>query len=159
MTDGQRAYREFLRSEFWQNLSVSVRRKAGKCKRCGRRDSLQAHHHRYPKNWYETRESDLVVLCRGCHRKAHGLGREYASHFPYRKDRKFNAIMSRIGHLHRRIQRGGFLRVRDERFLDDATRRYPRLPDDGCMEFQVGLLRQMNLFMKDLQNGQMGTDI
>jgi hypothetical protein len=45
----------------------------GKCEQCGSMDYLQSHHIRYPADWFKTSFDDLKVLCRPCHRKAHGL--------------------------------------------------------------------------------------
>ena len=36
---------------------------------------MQAHHVRYPDDWFKTTIEDLITLCRGCHRIEHGLGK------------------------------------------------------------------------------------
>lgn len=73
MTPAQRAYRTFLQSDFWQELSLRVRTAAGKCARCDATEFLQAHHTIYRADWYETQPDDLQVLCRGCHKREHGV--------------------------------------------------------------------------------------
>ena len=71
MTNRQVAYRGFLASAFWRELSARKRARVGRCERCGRRGGLQAHHHRYPEDWFDTTERDLTVLCADCHARAH----------------------------------------------------------------------------------------
>lgn len=73
LTKGQAAYRQFLQSTFWKELSTRKRLAVGLCEDCGSTSHLQAHHLRYPSDWYETTEDDLQVLCRGCHAQAHGI--------------------------------------------------------------------------------------
>jgi hypothetical protein len=65
-------YALFLASEFWKELSRRTRLIVGRCERCGCRHNLQSHHRFYRENWYDTTLSDLEVLCRPCHEKAHG---------------------------------------------------------------------------------------
>ncbi len=150
----KQAYREFLKSWFWKELSWTVREKAGRCKRCKRKENLQAHHIRYPENWYDTTEADLVVLCRSCHAKEHGLkwderyGPKGLMLFPGR-DWKFCLILYRINRLMDGLYKGGTLRDRDERFLDNALKLYPPTPKDSCMEFKVGLTRSINQKSKE----------
>lgn len=69
-------YALFLESPFWKELSARKRAAVGKCETCGSKSNLQAHHHRYPSNWWESSESDLTVLCRPCHEKTHGIFQE-----------------------------------------------------------------------------------
>lgn len=62
MTAKQKEYRKFLKSEFWVELSGRVKRRVGKCQRCGSKRKLHAHHVIYRSSWYETVE--LVMLWR-----------------------------------------------------------------------------------------------
>lgn len=66
-------YGMFLDSRWWWDLSLRKRRGIRKCEKCGSRFDLQCHHIRYPENWFDTRLEDLVVLCRVCHEKEHGI--------------------------------------------------------------------------------------
>lgn len=69
----QRAYREFLKSDFWKEMSSMKRRMVGRCERCPSTKRLQCHHRVYRKDWYDTRMEDLEVVCRDCHMVEHGL--------------------------------------------------------------------------------------
>lgn len=69
---GKQAYLEFLKSPFWRHISRLKKKQVGRCERCGIRRRLQAHHHTYPDDWYQTKLTDLTVLCDGCHSKIHG---------------------------------------------------------------------------------------
>jgi hypothetical protein len=149
LTERQKAYREFLQSAFWVNLSETVRKKAGRCKRCKSKAHLQAHHKRYPEDWYQTRESDLEVLCRKCHAKVHGLIWDEKLCGPrwmmvFRNDWAFSLVLYRMDKLLDRIYHRGLIRDRDDRFLDKAIRLYPPTKKDSCIAFKVGLVRDMN---------------
>ena len=43
-----------------------------RCEQCGARDRLDVHHLTYDRFGGDERMSDLRVLCRPCHNKAHG---------------------------------------------------------------------------------------
>jgi hypothetical protein len=67
-------YALFLESRWWLDLSRECRKEAGgRCSECGSTNRLQAHHLRYPDNWFDTTLKDLRCLCDDCHAKAHGL--------------------------------------------------------------------------------------
>jgi hypothetical protein len=63
----------------WQQRRVQALTRARyKCQACSRRDTpLDVHHNNYH-NYGNERPADLVVLCRSCHQKVHGV-EEYAS--------------------------------------------------------------------------------
>ena len=63
----------------WQVRRVQALTRARyKCQACSRRDTpLDVHHNNYH-NYGNERPADLVVLCRSCHQKVHGV-EEYAS--------------------------------------------------------------------------------
>lgn len=68
------AYAEFLKTTFWKELSLRVRRKFGfRCQRCWKLDHCQAHHKFYREDWNQTQEGDLECICRACHEKEHGI--------------------------------------------------------------------------------------
>lgn len=136
---GKKAYREFLRTDFWKKLSALKKSMVKKCEVCTSPKNLQSHHVRYPADWFDTKLSDLQVLCRKCHRKTHGLPEVVKYPFLiHRDDVLFSAILHRIHCLNSRICKGGELRPRDISFLANANRMYPARPDDSCVEFQVG---------------------
>jgi 5-methylcytosine-specific restriction endonuclease McrA len=63
-------YRAYLRSERWQELRLLVLlRDNHACTQCGRTDNLEIHHRTYERLGCETL-SDLITLCRDCHRDA-----------------------------------------------------------------------------------------
>jgi len=66
----------------------------------------------------------------------------------HRDDWRFSIILYRVDHLVKRIYRGGVLRERDQRFLDNALVEYPTTPEDSCMNFKVNLVRTINEQMK-----------
>ena len=64
-------YDEYLRTPEWTQRSLAVRKQAGwRCSACGSQNRLQSHHLTYRRRGYE-RPSDLLVLCRDCHRLVH----------------------------------------------------------------------------------------
>lgn len=68
----QQEYQEFLKTDFWKELSSTKKEMVGhKCEGCETTENLQCHHKFYRKSWFATRLSDLVVLCDGCHSKVH----------------------------------------------------------------------------------------
>jgi 5-methylcytosine-specific restriction endonuclease McrA len=67
----QREYRRYLKSDEWQaRRRAAVERARGFCADCGTRENLDAHHLTYKRRGNE-RPSDLVALCRTCHRERH----------------------------------------------------------------------------------------
>ena len=148
--DGMEAYRNFLRSDFWKELSLRKRNSIWKCELCGSRKFLQSHHRFYRGYWYDTRLEDLQVLCRKCHRAEHGIV-SWPPFMIFRDDVVFSAILHRCHCLHAGICGGKLLRERDERFLDNALRLYPATPTDGCVKFKVGIVREFNRVMKNVR--------
>lgn len=156
VSERKKAYREFLRSEFWLGMSATVRARVGCCQKCGSRKLLQAHHVKYRDDWYKTKEVDLLVLCRVCHAREHGLSVRTGWRGPeiiYRDDWKFSVILHRIWHLSESVRHGKELRARDERFLDNALELYPPEPKDRCMQFHVDLLRSDAVFYEMIKKG------
>jgi hypothetical protein len=151
-----KAYRLFLRSRFWKELSLRVRSKVGRCQWCKRKGvTLQAHHIRYPEDWYKTTEDDLKVLCRGCHRRAHRKNKSdrnrrwHPSIMIHRNDWRFSIIVHRIHQLFEKVHRGKPLRDRDLRFLDNAKREYPATPTNRYMQFITGHLVERGKLYKE----------
>lgn len=74
--EGKHAYRfGYLKSEQWSNVRIeALAREKGRCQICTEESiSNDAHHIWYPENIYETREFNLVILCRICHDLVHTL--------------------------------------------------------------------------------------
>jgi len=71
----QREYRAYLRSPEWRARRRRALALAGDaCEVCGKGGRLEVHHTTYARLGKE-RLSDLVVLCRRCHRWVHNSGR------------------------------------------------------------------------------------
>lgn len=69
---GRAEYLVFLKTDFWLELSQEKKRSVGnRCELCFSPDDLQCHHKFYRRSWFETKLSDLVVCCAGCHQKIH----------------------------------------------------------------------------------------
>lgn len=68
------SYRTYLRSAAWQQKREAVaRRSRGRCERCGWRRAAEVHHLHYGSLGNENL-TDLMHLCRHCHRREHGRG-------------------------------------------------------------------------------------
>ncbi len=64
-------YYSYLRSKAWSKKRLEAIQQARyKCESCGARGQLEVHHKTYTRLGRE-RRSDLVALCRRCHRRAH----------------------------------------------------------------------------------------
>lgn len=136
MKDGQKRYREFLKTEFWKCLSDRVKRGVTRCQKCGRKSKhLEAHHVIYRARWEDTLEEDLVVICRGCHLRAHGFGNEPWMRYSGRSEEE-NRILYRMNRLFDSVLKGRSLRDRDKSFLENCIERYPATAQDGCIEFK-----------------------
>lgn len=69
------AYAAFLKTKFWLTISLRAKeRDYFMCQRCQESKTiLQAHHVRYPENWFTTDLGDLITLCGDCHEAQHGV--------------------------------------------------------------------------------------
>ncbi len=66
-------YKRYMRSDAWAAIrDVKLACAAHKCERCGKRARLDVHHLTYDRFGGDERMTDLQVLCRPCHNKAHG---------------------------------------------------------------------------------------
>lgn len=66
-------YYAYLRSPWWRAIRLASLIRAGrKCALCGEKHRLEVHHNTYVRLGRE-KLSDLVVLCRQCHRRYHGI--------------------------------------------------------------------------------------
>lgn len=72
LSNGQKAYREFLKTGFWKALARQCLIRDGfRCTRCRSKKKLQAHHLIYRESWYDTLLEDLETLCKRCHKTEH----------------------------------------------------------------------------------------
>lgn len=66
-------YGQYLETRHWREISGHMRWYAGnRCQLCGTTGTLNVHHNSYARKGCE-RPEDLVVLCRECHEKHHGI--------------------------------------------------------------------------------------
>jgi len=65
-------YKEYLKTDHWVNFSKSVKKSTVLCEKCKHELCTEVHHLTYERLWKELR-SDVVALCRHCHRDYHGL--------------------------------------------------------------------------------------
>lgn len=70
MTEGQKKYREYLKSDDWKKKRAQKLRYGATCAVCATRDHLDVHHLTY-RRWFDVKKSDLRVLCRRCHALTH----------------------------------------------------------------------------------------
>jgi len=72
-------YDLFIHSWEWQMIKIRKLKAVGHaCEDCGANFGLQVHHFRYRDKYGRSilgreKDSDLLVVCRECHRRRHGL--------------------------------------------------------------------------------------
>ena len=67
------SYEEYLLTPEWLDTRRRALVKSGyRCERCGSKTELNVHHKTYERKGHE-RPEDLIVLCKTCHEKEHGL--------------------------------------------------------------------------------------
>jgi len=68
-------YHQYLKSDKWQNIRMNAGDNSdNRCSKCGSVDYIQIHHLTYDHVFEEQLyPEDLVVLCRKCHEKVHGI--------------------------------------------------------------------------------------
>lgn len=70
------SYEQQLKTKQWSIRRKQILDKKGyACEFCGERDGLQIHHLRYipGRMAWQYKDEDLIVLCKKCHEKIHGL--------------------------------------------------------------------------------------
>ncbi len=139
LTDGQIAYRKFLKTEFWKDLSATKKLQVGKCEECGATENLESHHASYPKDWFDSKPHHLKVLCRRHHREAHGIiWIKLSKIFPYREDERFNRFIYWADYLRQRaIIHGTPLKKSGVKYLRKAIACYPPTKTDRAMHFHT----------------------
>lgn len=82
-SDQSRTYADKLRDPRWEQCrSQFVRRHGNKCSSCNRKGiEVQVHHKVYRRGVepWDHPETDLILLCRGCHQDWHDLLQEFRS--------------------------------------------------------------------------------
>lgn len=74
--EGTHHYRfKYLKSEEWQTVRIeAMAREKGKCQICGVQNlSNDAHHVWYPESIWDTKSTQLAILCRACHDFIHTM--------------------------------------------------------------------------------------
>jgi 5-methylcytosine-specific restriction endonuclease McrA len=71
----ERSYKEFIKSEDWQQIRKSILEERGTtCERCGQtfsKRNVQIHHKHYDNEFSYENDDDLMVLCKECHYEMH----------------------------------------------------------------------------------------
>ena len=70
MTDRQKEYRKYLKTEHWIELSIKMKEEYKTCPFCGTSENLRVHHLNYD-NLGNEKDADLMVLCNYCHTQVH----------------------------------------------------------------------------------------
>jgi 5-methylcytosine-specific restriction endonuclease McrA len=66
-------YTQYLTSDGWKARAFAAKRRAGfECALCEETHHLDVHHRNYRRVGFE-RPTDLIVLCRRCHQRHHGV--------------------------------------------------------------------------------------
>ena len=62
----------YLKSDHWKELKSRKLQESPKCEKCGNSNCLDAHHVNY-KQLFDVLTSDLLTLCRKCHKETHRI--------------------------------------------------------------------------------------
>ena len=77
-------YNEYIQSDEWKEKSRNAKERAKyRCQLCNKKgndSTLHTHHNTYDRLLLED-DTDLIVLCNGCHKKHHGIELENESIF------------------------------------------------------------------------------
>jgi len=76
LSERQRAYREYLRTDAWKRLRrEALERDGRRCRLCNAAERLQVHHRYYPETLGTETVDALTTLCGRCHEEvAHRAG-------------------------------------------------------------------------------------
>lgn len=97
-------YRDYLKSDHWQNLRLRKLKRTTGCFICHKPESPEIHHIRY-KNLTDVNQHDLKRLCASCHELFHAFKNEHPNdkfEWTIRRVRQHN---KQIGRLLQREQR------------------------------------------------------
>ena len=80
LTQREKEYRAFLHSKVWKEFRAGIIKKRGKrCEACGLSVSLRVlhlHHKTYVRFGGKEKPSDVVLLCKSCHRLVHKIDKQ-----------------------------------------------------------------------------------
>ena len=66
-------YFDYLKSKKWAQIKLDLYESRGKqCEVCESKRNVQVHHLSY-KNVFNEEPEDLILLCKNCHEKEHGI--------------------------------------------------------------------------------------
>lgn len=66
-------YKKYLLSDEWAQLKIDLfNQRSKKCEKCGSKKQICVHHKNY-NNIFKEEPSDLIILCKKCHEKEHGI--------------------------------------------------------------------------------------
>lgn len=72
MTINKILYALYLRTPYWQERRRRILKRANyKCEWCRKSKPLDVHHTTYVRMPFQELDSDLVAVCRTCHKKLH----------------------------------------------------------------------------------------
>jgi len=78
-------YDEYLQTPEWQEKRKEALRRADyRCQLCNSDESLDVHHRTYERRGYEL-ASDLIALCRDCHKTFHAIEDDYTAYDYFRR--------------------------------------------------------------------------
>ncbi|MEI6987250.1 MAG: hypothetical protein WCK65_14090 [Rhodospirillaceae bacterium] len=84
LSERQRVYREYLRTEAWKKLRREALNRDGKrCRLCNASGGLQAHHRYYPEVLGTETIDALTTLCGRCHDEVAHRGRNEKGWLPF----------------------------------------------------------------------------
>lgn len=97
------AYYEYIKSPEWHSLKIDIIQARGcKCERCNKKKhpaKLQLHHLTYERLFNEESQ-DLMLVCRRCHMKEHGLIKK-----PVKKVKRKKGLSKRDSKLQERYNK------------------------------------------------------
>lgn len=106
-------YKKYLKTVHWYGLRQLALGRAGhKCATCQSNINLDVHHKLYRDSPLDTVVEDLIVLCRPCHKKEHGLqvhNKDYKKPYNPYSNKKYRRYHSQhAGYLKQRAYRQGW---------------------------------------------------
>lgn len=92
-----KTHEAFIRSREWKEIKKRLfLSKLKICEKCGSKINIEVHHINYDRFGGNELESDLMVLCRSCHKKIHGkVGKISLPTYRTKAIKKYN--MSKTG--------------------------------------------------------------
>jgi len=85
-------YSDYLQSAKWKTRATQTKRDHPYCAKCGSVNSLNCHHLSYAHIGNES-DDELIVLCKTCHERTHGIGK--VSWFSVLRRRVYYIVMKK----------------------------------------------------------------